>query len=194
MNFKSAMHTIEEIISAIAIQADMLTEVQILQQIEDRLRLSLVPFSLSNDCSFAHVSNNPGLYLIDIKFPFSDNEKLEAFITGWGKAKGKVNPPFTARASTSNAQSHATRVSEGEFVPFYLGKSLKVRDRLHQHVLDDATSTTFGLKLMSRPQLLEGCTLRASVVTFNIAPDAYFCVGLLEAALRKKIQPIVGKQ
>lgn len=188
------MHTIDDLISAIAKQATELTEAQTLKKVEDRLRSSPVPFPLSKDCSFIHFSNSPGLYLIDIKFPFLDKAKLDAFVSSWGKAKGKNNPPATARASAKRARAHASKVAAGEFVPFYLGKNLQVRDRLHQHVCDDASSTTFGLKLLSRPQLLEGCTLRATAVTFNIATDAYFCVGLLEAALRKSIQPIVGKQ
>ncbi len=152
------------------------------------------PFKVCREVSFDHALDKPGLYFIEIKFPFTSQDKLATFLASWGLVRGENCPPSMPRASQKKAMRHATKLQDGDFIPFYLGKNLKVQSRLKQHLVGERESKTYGLKLLCRPELLEGCELRAGAVAFDLTQSAYFCVSLLEAALRKRVHPIVGKQ
>jgi hypothetical protein len=171
-----------------------LTSEESLDSIKQELNSSMRRFSISQDADFDWVSDGPGIYLIELRFPHACQNRYLDFISAWGVAKAADCPPSVPRASVRRAKQHIDRLNSGDFIPLYLGKSLNVRGRLRQHVLGNKASRTYGLKLLSRPDLLNGCELRSGAVPFNRTPDAYFCVGLLEAALRKRIHPIVGKQ
>jgi hypothetical protein len=98
------------------------------------------------------------------------------------------------RAHRSRAQKHLQNLHAGKFIPFYLGRNKNIRSRVMQHVRGKKESATYGLKLLSREYLLKGCKFRASGIVFKTSRDAYFCVEFLEAAIRKSLHPIIGKQ
>jgi len=174
--------------------ASDLTREKVLASIEQDLRASMRPFRLSQELPFEHTCASPGLYYIEIKLPHTSAKQFQDFLTSWGVIRGENLPLSTPRASRKRAKQHAEKLKAKEFLPFYLGKNLKVQSRLSQHVLGEQDSKTYGLKLLCRQELFHGCELQVGFVALDVEPNAYFCVGILEAALRKRLLPIVGKQ
>lgn len=163
-------------------------------EVEQLLRSSLREFPLVANHDFSNIGSGPGVYFFDIQFPFRTESAFVEFIKTWG-SKGTANPQKgTSRTYPKRANTHVEKIKAGEFVPFYVGKNKNVRSRVTQHLIGAAESGTYGLKLLSRAELLKGCKLRASGAIFNIAPEAYFSIEFLEAALRERLHPMVGKQ
>ena len=163
-------------------------------EVEQLLRSSLREFPLAADHDFSNIGSGLGVYFFDIQFPFRTEDAFFDFIEMWG-AKGSANAQKgTSRTYPKRAKNHIEKVKAGEFVPFYVGKNKNVRSRVTQHLTGAANSGTYGLKLLSRAELLKGCKPRASGAIFDISPEAYFSIEFLEVALRERLHPIVGKQ
>ncbi|MCR5886108.1 hypothetical protein LRS03_25945 [Rhizobacter sp. J219] len=180
--------------SVAAAHAATLSTPESIRLVCQALRDSLTPFEVAKEAAFEHIKNGPGLYYIEVKFPFRTEVELTKFIQQWGAVRAPNNPGATARAYPSRAKKHLIKVKNGEFVPFYLGKHMQVRGRVGQHLSGLATSTTYGLKLLARSHLLDGCSFQVGAATFEIPRQAYFCVAFLEEGARKNLQPIIGKQ
>lgn len=188
------MESLEHLMNAAAGIATQITTPSNMAEVEAKLRSTLALFPLSGTHAFPNAGTGPGLYFIEIKFPFRTEEGLIDFVGRWGTKGGDGLQKATSRSYANRAKRHLQKVKAGEFVPLYLGKNKNVRSRLIQHLTGKTDAATYGLKLLSRSAVLEGCQLRAGAVDFTINRDAYFCIALLEAALRDKIHPIVGKQ
>ncbi|MBS1186617.1 MAG: hypothetical protein H6R04_635 [Burkholderiaceae bacterium] len=188
------MESLLQAIANTATAAKQIVTPKHVEEVEEFLRSSLCEFPLVAGNDFPNIGSGPGIYFFDIQFPFRTSKDFLNFIDMWG-SKGTANPQkSTSRAYPKRATSHVKKVEAGEFVPFYVGKHKNVRSRVIQHLTGAAESGTYGLKLLSRAELLKGCKLRVSGITFNIAPDAYFSMEFLEAALRERLHPMVGKQ
>jgi hypothetical protein len=162
--------------------------------VEAALISSLEEFSLASDEQFEHIANGPGVYLFDIRFSFRTEKELIQFAKDWGSKGGLDLQKGTSRSYPKRAKQHIGKVEAGEFVPFYLGKRMAIRDRVRNHLTGKSEAGTYGLKLLSRTELLKNCTLRAGGVTFELPTEAYFCIQFIEAELRKQLHPIIGKQ
>jgi hypothetical protein len=188
------MESLLQAIAKTATAAKNIATPEHVAEVENLLQSSLREFPLVANHDFLNIGMGPGVYFFDIKFPFRTECAFLDFVKTWG-SKGTANPQkSTSRTYLMRARTHVEKVKAGEFVPFYLGKNKNVRSRVTQHLTGAAQSSTYGLKLLSRAELLKGCKLRASAAILKIAPDAYFSVELLEAALRERLHPMVGKQ
>lgn len=94
----------------------------------------------------------------------------------------------------SQGKKHAFAIAAGQFIPFYLGKEKNVRSRLEGHLNAAQASSTYSLKLLERAHLLTGIQFKVSALALSVDDEAYFCVSLFEAALRKLLHPIIGRQ
>jgi len=81
-----------------------------------------------------------------------------------------------------------------EAIPFYLGKAENVATRVKQHFNLEATSTTYALKLNERASFFKGIKFTVAWLALDVKKDEYFIVDKIESELRKKLNPIIGKQ
>jgi hypothetical protein len=188
------MHSLHEAIEATAAAARNVATDEHIKSICQHLQKSTKVFPLKKGHQFTDLSTKSGLYLFEIKFPFKTELEFSEFLMRWGSKGDKGLQKATSRAHPSRAAKHIEKVKGGEFIPLYLGKNQNVQTRVQQHLDGKAESGTYGLKLLTRSELLAGCELQVSYVTFDIGSDAYFCVEFLESAVRKAIHPIIGKQ
>lgn len=191
---------IETIMTQTVTLANALIEESNLTLVLKAFEQSRKEFTLAEDDRLlGNIPKEHGLYFIDVRFPFEDEECLEDFGTQWGLAKSKNEDfPDSPRFYKGKVKSNLSNLNSREFVPFYLGKSKNVQKRLTEHLNDEAKTGTYSLKLKDRntktPTFFNDFQFRASWMTFNIDDAAYFCIELLESAIRKKLNPLIGKQ
>ena len=188
------MKELQAAISETYVAASKIASVEHVLALESKLRSSLVEFTLTADNEFENIDSGPGVYFFDIQFPFKTERELYEFAKAWGTKGAASLQRGTSRSYPTRVKQQIARVEAGEPISFYLGKNKNIRSRVKGHLTGKAEQGTYGLKLLSRTALLKECKLRASGVSFQIVPEAYFCVQLLESALRERLHPIVGKQ
>jgi hypothetical protein len=181
------MQSIEKEIEAASAAASKVTSIDHVKHIIKKLRASGGEFRLTDEHIF-HGNDRPGIYLIEIHFS-SGVKAADSFAEQWNANQPKCN----SRAYIKRALRHFPESSCG-YLPLYLGKAMNVPKRLTEHLKGKADSSTYGLKLLARADVLKGCTLKANWVNFGIGKEGYFCIELLEAKIRGELHPIVGKQ
>jgi len=178
---------------AAALKRDLTDETHLIA-LEKQLRSTLRPIDLGRPEILDERCAGIGLYYLEARFPFHTLDELEEFGTKWGRIRAPNNPPAMPRYYASRASNHTGRIGAGDYIPFYLGKRTDLKDRLSQHIFGKATSKTYSLKLQSRPAVIADVEFRFGFLPIPVHEDGYFCVGLLEHALRDRINPIIGKQ
>lgn len=132
----------------------------------------------------------PGVYRIDVQTSGStDNlaEWIAAFQAEWEHADFKKS--FTPNLKKKRIASHK---SLPEWMPLYLGKSKNVAKRVLEHINLPLEKTTFALKLKARPAM-QNRVLRFHALEVRVKNyDAV--VPVLEACLRNRFHPLIGKQ
>lgn len=169
------------------------TDVQ-LSNLERLLRNSMVPMDPSNPDAFVEACTGPGIYHIDVKFPFSTEREFEAWGDLWGRINAPNGPAGISRFYPKRALHHVSKINSGMFIPFYLGKETNVQRRLNGHAKGKKEASTYSLKLNSRPDVIKGIKFRFGFVPIPAPPDAFYCIALLEHALRERLHPIIGRQ
>lgn len=188
------MHDIEKLIKEAGDIRFRLTQDTNIEKILNKLNESRINFSLDDEDPFSRVNDGSGVYFIEAKFKFNTKERLEKFGALWGLAKGKDLISNCPRFYKGRMRPNMHKLKTCEFVPFYLGKQQNVRQRLDLHLNDSIESTTYGLKLKARREILDACDFRVSWVTFSSTSNDYFCIELIEEALREVLNPLIGKQ
>ena len=132
----------------------------------------------------------PGIYRIDVSTAGASgsvNEWIEAFRGEWEHEdfKGKFTPNLKKKRIVQHVSLH-------EWMPLYLGKSKNVGARVLEHINLPLEKTTFALKLKARPAMASRTfrlhTLQVPVKNYDLIVPA------LEAALRNRFHPLIGKQ
>lgn len=138
--------------------------------------------------------DHQGLYLIEIKTSseYSSFENwLDDFLPRWehDKYRSKATPNSKKKRKAFHRKKELK-----EWVPLYLGKSKKIKDRIWGHIYSKLQKPTAALKLMERSNMhLE--TFRLRTVQIGIREENYdFIVPYLEKKLREVKQPILGRQ
>lgn len=192
MDTNNALTAIEAAIRATHEASKQITSQEHVTYLKTRLAASMQPLSLDGTIGLRPEYAKPGVYLFEVKFPFQDKKELEAFGMRWGKPRAENHPKALPRYYSTRAKNHYEKLETGAFIPFYLGKEQNVSERIRSHIHGVTDDSTYSLKLLSRPELLEGCEVRYGAVTLDIDKDAYFSVALIESALRQELQPIIG--
>ena len=94
----------------------------------------------------------------------------------------------------SNLDKNKNLLSKNQYIPFYLGKSAKIQERVLCHVDTTLDKTVYALKLRARNDMLKNIDFKLGYVQFDIPDNSYFCKELIEKEVRKVLRPIVGKQ
>ncbi|NVI84058.1 hypothetical protein [Janthinobacterium sp. BJB401] len=184
----------EEILNEAAAFKSRLTTESNLDLLESALHASIAPFDVGCPESLDSRCVGIGLYYLEAKFPFSRYTELEDFGDRWGRIRAKDVPPAMPRYYPQRAKMHKEKLTNGEYLPFYLGKRLDIKDRLKGHIIGGGESKTYSLKLQSRPEIIKGIDFRFGFLPIPVHEHGYFCVALLEHAIRDRINPIIGKQ
>lgn len=132
----------------------------------------------------------PGIYRIDVLTKGVESELkpwVDAFRSEWEHEDFKKR--FTPNLKEKRIAGHNKLL---EWMPIYLGKSKNVAGRVLEHINLPLHKTTFALKIKARPSMsarqfrLHAIELR--VKNYDILAPA------LEAALRNRFHPLIGKQ
>jgi len=146
------------------------------------------------DATALGIESKPGLYYFHANFEESNYTSFESFGCVWGKPQGvHKGPKDCPRFYSTRAKKHP-EITDRANIPFYLGKGENLNKRVDGHVNDIISSTTYGLKLKARSELLKSVTLKLGVVYLNLEKDSLFMLEKFESLIRKNINPIIGKQ
>jgi len=166
-------------------------------EIEEYARgLEFVPkceFTLEN-CNISIPWNDikgKGVYFIEIKNNgnFNDfNSWVENFRIEWEALIYKDK--FVSNLKKKRIIGQGTKFDE--WIPLYIGKSNNISGRVWEHIHKRLDQKTFALKLNAREHAKKE-TFRLSVI--QIPTDNYnMIMPVIENTLRKKLNPIIGKQ
>lgn len=135
--------------------------------------------------------NVKGVYLFEISTAnnagLSDfNSWSKDFLTRWKQPR--FEKKFVSNPKNKRIKSHSTLQP---WMPLYIGKSEKLKQRLIEHFGLDLDSRTFAMKLNLRDEF-KGEKLRISFMTLNV--NNYDIIApRLEKAMRERYNPIVGQ-
>jgi len=188
------MNTFEALLQEATSFRHRLTEDEHISSAERALRTSISPFSIADSDPFSSISSGPGIYYIEAQFPFKTEAELEMFGKSWGMVRAKDLAKSVPRYHPNRAKHHVASVAAGSFIPLYLGKEWNIQSRLRGHLDGQKESSTYSMKLRDRSYLLRDVNLRVGTFPMPATKEAYFCVALVEAALRKRLHPILGRQ
>jgi len=158
------------------------------EQTAQRLEFQLLGDLLQVDLESIQFS---GLYLFEVwSSPYGAatlDDWLSCFTATWNQEEFKKS--FVPSCQKGRMAKHTV---VHEWMPLYLGKSEKLGKRVWEHIYLAADKRTFSLKLKAR-NLLEGNQYRLSVLRLDVA-NYPILAPKIEAALRRKHLPLVGRQ
>ena len=177
------MVSIDEKISAIQVE---------LREYSQTLKFTeLCEFSMNNlESILWQELDCQGLYLIEIKNDLKYNifnEWANEFCEKWQDER------YVKRWVSNPKKMRLAKHKElGDWIPLYIGKSRKIKDRIHEHIHLKLEQPTTGLKLKVRDNM-QNETFRISFI--NIPTQNYdWVMSKLERILRDRINPIIGRQ
>ncbi len=174
---------------------EQITKKEIIDSLESQLCSTNRTLDVFGEIDELNLSELPGIYYFEARFPFKTQKKFNEFGDKWGRYRAKEKLPIgISRFYENRASRHLKTVESEGFVPFYLGKAQNIEARIVEHLNGSTTSDTYSLKLKSRPKIIEGIEFKISYIELDINIDAYFGVELLERSLRERLNPIIGKQ
>lgn len=131
-----------------------------------------------------------GIYFIEIKnnYLFLDFKSwVENFQEEWENEMYKKK--FVSNLKKVRINKHSEL---NEWIPLYIGKSKKIKNRIHEHIYKELGKPTFALKLISREHIKKEI-FRLSVV--RVTTENYdWIMPVFEKTLRDKYNPIIGRQ
>ena len=137
-----------------------------------------------------HSFHYSGVYLFEIK----NNTKFEDFSSWLNYFEPKWADPKYVASYTSNLKQKRTSQHKElrDWIPLYIGKSKSIEGRVHEHIFKELHKTTYALKLNARNNLFDE-TFRISTIKIDLLNYGAL-MPIIEASLRNKINPIIGKQ
>jgi len=160
-----------------------------------------IEFILSENLKdeFQSISKGRGLYFFEMQIPSSSNIKsvlnsdFENFNEIWRhESVFHMWSPGVKKLRCVVANKKIGSYLDGEWIPFYLGKSECLYKRINQHVFQDQNQRTFGMKLYSRKNLY-GLKFRVSTLEVNAKNYYKMILPYLETHFRNKLNPIIGQ-
>lgn len=134
--------------------------------------------------------NCQGLYLIEIKNDLKHNvfsEWANDFCKRWGDER------YVKRWVSNPKKMRLVKHKElGDWIPLYIGKSRKIKKRIHEHIHLKLEQPTTGMKLKARENMQDEI-FRISYISMPIQ-NYDWVMYKLERILRDRINPILGRQ
>ncbi|SKC07962.1 hypothetical protein SAMN05660841_04077 [Sphingobacterium nematocida] len=165
-------------------------------------KANLIEFTLSDKLKdeFQNISKGRGLYFFEMQIPTSGNyirsvvnNNFRNFNEIWRhESVFHMWSPGVKKRRCDVANKKMDSYLNGEWIPFYLGKSECLFDRINQHVFQDQNQRTFGMKLHSRENIY-GLKFRVSTLEVNAQNHYKMILPYLETHFRNKLNPIIGQ-
>ena len=133
----------------------------------------------------------PGIYLIEIK-KSAEHSAFDQWIT-WFKGEWDHERYAKKFVPTTKKKRISGHVELKEWMPVYLGKSKRIASRVIEHVHLELEKPTFAMKFGARGDFFTSNTFRLSTAHIDIA-HYDLIMPMVERSLRRRLNPIVGKQ
>jgi hypothetical protein len=183
-------------------------DIEVTKQLELLKKLSET-FKFKEICQFSIENSNElipydelkitGLYLFEIKN--KENENFKTWIDKFKpKFRGGEKKLFLHKFTPNIIEKRVSKIIKEDagqnknmtWIPFYIGKSKKISERLDKHINSTLGKPPFALKLKGRNNLNDE-VFKLKVLEINV--DNYdVIVTKLERIFREKFDPIVGRQ
>jgi len=163
-----------------------------------------VHFTLGNELSSLELQeefNKQGVYFFELKLPYNGTYGVKTetivnnIIKGWKhkSTKGIWSPGVKQTRLNAHLKEGGKKYNfASEWIPFYIGKSRCMSQRINTHLFQDPKKTSFSMKLKART-VLYGLEFRVSCIPLEV--EHYdMVVPFVEKHMRNKLNPIVGKQ
>ncbi len=141
-----------------------------------------------------------GLYLFEIKNRDNENfkiwiEKFKPKFRGGEKKEflHKFTPNIIEKRIIEIVKHNIDQSNELTWIPFYIGKSKKISERIDKHINSTLGKPPFALKLRERQNLNEEI-FRLKILEIKDVKNYDVIIPKLEKIYRNKFNPIVGKQ
>lgn len=173
---------------------------EIVEELKAQIQIELNSLNFENtiefnvnsfDKSLLENLNFAGIYLFEIKrdLKLNYNDWSLMFKEEFRGKNKEFLKKFTPNIIESRIKTHK---DEDEWIPFYLGKSKKISERIDKHLYSRLGIPPWALKLNSRPDLMK---YQFRLKTLKIDVKNYdFIVPFIEKTIRQNIKPIVGRQ
>jgi hypothetical protein len=163
------------------ISSDLVTEA--IESFENK-----IPILDFNNTKIDGIPANYGVYCFYINSQ-KKNIPTKNFIDFWDNIKYSPNLNKT----------RFSLAEELDFQPIYIGKSENLKSRIHEHCFQIITSSTYGMKLSHRKNILTNYDIYVGYFDIkkeeNFSKAAMqFIITNLESELRKTLNPWIGKQ
>lgn len=167
----------------------------------DKLRFNVdssTEFILNNeldDSAFQSIINDQGIYLFELNLSSANlkGEKCTTKLSNFAKM-WHTNPYNLVYSPNviNKRQNMYEKDFTSDWLPLYIGKCKKVKNRILNHINLPKDSKTYALKLKARKNLY-GCVFRVSYIQLNVM-NYNFIAPSIEQALRDSYNPIIGRQ
>ena len=148
---------------------------------------------------FQSISKGRGLYFFEMKIPTDSivrsviNNDFRNFNEIWRhESVFHMWSPGVKKLRCNIANNKISSYLDGEWIPFYLGKSECLHTRINQHIFQDENQRTFAMKLYARKNLY-GLKFRVSTLEVNAQNYYKMILPYLETHFRNKLNPIIGQ-
>jgi len=136
----------------------------------------------------------PGIYYIELDTTGKTTATLEQWLDNFQQEwmDEQYRNQFVANPQKKRVNIHKKSGVLLPWMPVYIGKSKNVGQRLHQHVHFPLKQRTFSMKLGCRPSMMTRAW-RVSTIDLSGVVNYDVIAPKLEAAMRNKYHPIVGR-
>jgi hypothetical protein len=133
----------------------------------------------------------PGIYLIEMKTT-TEHAGISEWMN-WFKAEWDHERYAKKFVPTTKKKRIRGHEALKEWMPVYLGKSKRIAGRVIEHIYLELEKPTFAMKLRSRGDFFTNNAFRLSTAHIDIA-HYDLIMPMVERSLRRRLNPIVGKQ
>lgn len=175
---------------------ELLNKDKFVKSCEKRLCEKGIKFEVCETDQISVPFNGSGIYMFWANFSeWNKSNKpwdalLSEFLDNWDKPEENIS----YFPKSNRKRSILGNYDINDFVPFYLGKSKNLADRVNQHLYLEPNKRTYALKLNHRCDLLRGIIFEINWLPLETTKSTYFLVDKVESILREHFMPIVGKQ
>ncbi len=156
----------------------------IVNELNDKSRTILFTLDCKKE-DFSSIPTNSGLYLFETKKDSA--EEISEWISNlWIEKVIKFTPSIKKKRIIANANN--------EWIELYLGKCNNVHKRIIEHIFLEGHKQTYALKLKARIKNLEKQQFRIKWFCFGQINEYHTISSILESEIRKRINPIIGRQ
>jgi hypothetical protein len=160
----------------------------------NNLSKELIKIDFSTEDWLENIPKSYGIYLFWVNLQAWSND-VDVLNNEWVAAKERVK--FAPRFNQARSKKTRLGAKNDAFLPFYLGKTEKLADRVKQHVFIKPESGTYALKLGAMRKYnkkFHELDFYISHLEFPFSKKTTFLLEIIEAALREKLNPVIGRQ